>query len=86
MTVVGIVVVLLLSAAALVTLVRMARGPAMLDRIVAAEALLSLIVVAVGAEAAITRHATTLPILMVLSLLGFVGSVAVVRFSAGEES
>ena len=30
------------------------------------------------------RHATTLPILVVLSLVGFVGAVSVARFAAGE--
>ncbi|MGH8823898.1 MAG: monovalent cation/H+ antiporter complex subunit F, partial [Jiangellaceae bacterium] len=37
-----------------------------------------------GLEAAVNRHATTLPILVVLSLVGFVGSVSVARFAAGE--
>jgi multicomponent Na+:H+ antiporter subunit F len=31
------------------------------------------------------RHTTTLPILVVLSLLGFVGSVSVARFSPGSD-
>ncbi|MFC7545461.1 monovalent cation/H+ antiporter complex subunit F [Plantactinospora sp. GCM10030261] len=74
-----------LSVAALFALVRLVRGPAVLDRIVAAEVLLTLMVAAVGAEAAINRHTTTLPVLGVLSLLGFVGSVSIVRFSGSEE-
>ncbi|WP_232534071.1 monovalent cation/H+ antiporter complex subunit F [Plantactinospora sp. KBS50] len=86
MTAWGMIVAVLLSCAALLALARMVRGPAVLDRIVAAEALLSLTVAAIGTEAALHRHATTLPILVVISLLGFVGSVAVVRFGAGEEA
>jgi multicomponent Na+:H+ antiporter subunit F len=31
------------------------------------------------------QHTTTLPILVVLSLLGFVGAVSVARFSPGSE-
>ena len=38
-----------------------------------------------GAEAAVNRHATTLPVLVVLSLLGFVGSVSLVRFAVREQ-
>ena len=35
----------------------------------------------IAAEAAYTRDATSLPILVVLSILGFIGSVSVARFS-----
>jgi multicomponent Na+:H+ antiporter subunit F len=31
------------------------------------------------------RHTTTLPILVVLSLLGFVGAVSVARFTTGSD-
>ena len=41
---------------------------------------------AVGTEAAVNRHATTLPVLVVLSLLGFVGSVSLVRFAVREQA
>jgi multicomponent Na+:H+ antiporter subunit F len=36
-------------------------------------------------EAAVNRHATTLPILGVLSVLGFVGSVSIARFTRGSD-
>lgn len=75
----GFIVVVLGTAAAL-TLTRMVRGPSVLDRAIAAEVILTILVCALGAEAALTRHTTTLPILVSLSLLGFIGSVAVVRF------
>lgn len=53
---------------------------------IAADLLLAIMLGAVGAEAAVNRHATTLPVLVVLSLLGFVGSVALVRFAVREEA
>ncbi|AVT30664.1 MULTISPECIES: monovalent cation/H+ antiporter complex subunit F [unclassified Plantactinospora] len=86
MIVAVVVVAVLLSTAAGLALVRVVRGPALLDRVVAAEVLISIIIGALGAEAAVNRHATTLPILIALSMLGFVGSVALVRFAAGEEA
>ncbi|MBO4163802.1 MULTISPECIES: monovalent cation/H+ antiporter complex subunit F [Micromonospora] len=87
MTVVlAVVLTVLLSTTALLALARIYRGPSLLDRVIAADLLLAAMLSAVGAEAAVNRHATTLPVLVVLSLLGFVGSVALVRFAAREES
>ena len=75
----------LFSVTALLALARIYRGPSLLDRIVGADLLLSTMLGAVGAEAAINRHATTLPVLVVLSLLGFIGSVSLVRFAVREQ-
>nr|MDT0657068.1 monovalent cation/H+ antiporter complex subunit F [Micromonospora sp. DSM 115978] len=86
MTVVVVLVTALLSVAALLALVRIVRGPSLLDRVVATDVLLAVVVGAVGVEAAINRHATTLPIMVVLAILGFVGSVGVVRFAARDEA
>ncbi|MFC8849905.1 MULTISPECIES: monovalent cation/H+ antiporter complex subunit F [unclassified Micromonospora] len=79
------VLTVLLSVTALLALARMYRGPSLLDRVIAADVLLNTMTGAVGAEAAVNRHATTLPVLVVLSLLGFVGAVALVRFAVREE-
>ena len=81
MIVAGIVVSALLFAAVSLVLVRIVRGPTTLDRIVAVDVLLAIVVCAVAAEAAYTRDATSLPILVVLSILGFIGSVSVARFA-----
>lgn len=75
----------LLSVTALLALIRLYRGPSLIDRVVAADMLLATMVGAVGAEAAVNRHATTLPVLVALSMLGFVGSVSLVRFAVRED-
>lgn len=85
-TLLAVGLTVLLSVTALLALARIYRGPSLLDRVVGADLLLSTMLGAVGAEAAVNRHATTLPVLVVLSLLGFVGSVAMVRFAVREES
>ncbi len=85
MIVVVVLVTAFLAVAAALAVVRIVRSTSLLDRVVAADVLLAVIVGAVGAEAAINRHATTLPILVVLSILGFVGSVGVVRFAAPRD-
>jgi multicomponent Na+:H+ antiporter subunit F len=81
MSLVAIAVSLLLTAGAGLTVLRVIRGPSMLDRIVATDVLLAIVVVALASLAAFTRDATALPILAVLSILGFTGSVSVARFS-----
>ncbi|GIE95351.1 monovalent cation/H+ antiporter complex subunit F [Paractinoplanes rishiriensis] len=81
MTVVAVVVTVLLAAGTALTMVRVVRGPSILDRIVATDVLLAIVVMAVAVVAATTRDGTALPILAVLSILGFTGSVSVARFA-----
>ncbi|MCW3813387.1 monovalent cation/H+ antiporter complex subunit F [Micromonospora sp. DR5-3] len=83
-TFLAVALTVLISVTALLALARIYRGPSLLDRVVAADLLLSTMLAAVAVEAAINRHATTLPVLVVLSLLGFVGSVSLVRFAVRE--
>lgn len=80
MTIIAVVVVVLLAAGIGLTLVRIVRGPSTLDRIVGTDVLLAIILGAIAAEAAYTRDATGLPIMLGLGLLGAIGSVAVGRF------
>lgn len=85
MTVVLAVCVTMLGVAALLLVIRISMGPTMLDRIVALDVLVAVVICGLALEAAIHRHTTTLPILGVLSLLGFVGSVSVARFTRGSD-
>ena len=62
------------------TLLRIVRGPTVLDRAIGSEVLVAIVISALGVEAAVNRHTTTLPLLISLSMLGFLGSVAVARF------
>ena len=78
---VAVTVTVLLAAATVLVLTRLVRGPSTLDRIVAVDVLLAIVVSAIAAEAAYTRDATSLPILVGLSILGFIGSVSVGRFA-----
>ncbi len=85
MTVVLPVCVGMLGVAALLLVVRISLGPTMLDRVVALDVLVAVMICGLALEAAVNRHTTTLPILVVLSLLGFVGSVSVARFTRGSD-
>ena len=81
MVIVAATVTVLLCAAVVLVLARLARGPSTLDRIVAVEVLLAIVVCSIATEAAYTRDATSLPILVGLSVLGFIGAVTVGRFA-----
>ncbi|AEB45099.1 MULTISPECIES: monovalent cation/H+ antiporter complex subunit F [Micromonospora] len=82
MTIVAVTVTALLAVAGALTLTRIIRGPSILDRAVATDVLLAIIVAAIATEAAYSKDATALPVLVVLAVLGFVGSVSVARFAA----
>ncbi len=85
MNYVATAVAVLLTAAGAMTLIRIIRGPTTLDRIVATDVLLAITVSGIAAEAAFSRDPTSLPVLVVLSILGFTGSVSVSRFITREK-
>ena len=84
MTVVLVTCLALLALAAVCVVIRMTIGPTLLDRAVALDVFVAIGICALALEAAINQHTDTLPILLVLTLLGFVGSVSVARFTKGS--
>ncbi|GAA1431684.1 hypothetical protein GCM10009616_19360 [Microlunatus lacustris] len=76
---------LMLAVAAVLTVVRMSRGPSSLDRVVAADVLIAVVIAALALEAILNDHSTTLPVMLVLSLLGFAGAVSIARFVADRD-
>lgn len=75
----------MLGAAALLLVVRMTLGPTVLDRVVALDAMVSVLICALALEAAVNLHSYTVPVLVGLSLLGFIGSVSVASTTKGSE-
>jgi multicomponent Na+:H+ antiporter subunit F len=73
----------MLGGGALLALARMARGPSLLDRVVAIDTLLIIIAAGIAVHAALQRDPTLVPVLVVVSLLAFVGSVSVARYIGG---
>lgn len=70
----------ILAAAALLVLLALLRSPSMLGVTVALDVLLAIAIAGVGLEAVASGNPTAVPSLVVLALLGFVGSVGVARF------
>jgi multicomponent Na+:H+ antiporter subunit F len=85
MTAVLLIAAAMLFVAATCTLVRMTTGPTLLDRAVALDVFVAIGICALAIEAAVSRHTFTLPLLLVLTLLGFVGSVSIARFTQGSD-
>ncbi|HEY4627137.1 MAG TPA: monovalent cation/H+ antiporter complex subunit F [Blastococcus sp.] len=83
MIVVEVVAQALLGGGALLALLRLARGPSLLDRVVATDTLLVIIAASLAVHAALSRDATVVPVLVVVSLLAFVGSVSIARYVGG---
>ncbi len=82
--VVVVVCAVLLTFGALFAIMRAERGPSMLDRTVALDIVVTTMIAGVALYAAYFRRADVVPLLVVLSLVGFVGSVTVARFASVE--
>lgn len=84
MNVVGMICSALLGVGGLLCLYRIVRGPTMLDRTIATDVFVALIIGAVAVQAAVGRYSTTVSVLLALSLVGFLGSVSIARFAARD--
>lgn len=76
--------VVVLTISALLAVARIAVGPTVLNRALANDVLVATLVCTLGLEAVISDHSSTLPILISLSLLGFISTVAISRFVARD--
>lgn len=74
--------VLMIGAAAALTLWRLTRGPSTLDRIVSADVLLSIVLVGIGLSMVVFDNTSAMAILLVLSMVAFTGAVSVARLLA----
>ncbi|MBR7833835.1 hypothetical protein KDL01_11195 [Actinospica durhamensis] len=77
-----------LAVAALLVLVRTVLGPTAYDRSIGLDVLTAICLAAISVDAAEHRDGEYLPMLLLLSLVGFTGAVCIARFAgseAGEE-
>lgn len=79
------IVLTMLSAAGALTMVRLLRGPDTLDRIVALDVFVVLIVAATAVYVAYYRDGSNIPLLAAVALLGFVGSATAARLVERRE-
>ncbi|MEV8274351.1 monovalent cation/H+ antiporter complex subunit F [Microbacterium sp. NPDC077184] len=72
--------------AALLTLWRVIVGLSILDRAVASDVLLTLVLCVLGADMAINHHTRSLPVMLVIAAIGVFGSIAIARFVARKDN
>jgi multicomponent Na+:H+ antiporter subunit F len=85
MTVVFVVVLAVLAIAGGLTLARLLRGPDTLDRVVALDVLVVLIVAAAAVYIAFYQDGSNIPLLAAVALVGFVGSATAARLVERRE-
>ena len=85
MTAILVITMTMLFIAAFCALARMVMGPTMPDRAVALDVLVAVCICVIAVLTALADVEFTLPLLLVLTLLVFVGSVCVARFSPGSD-
>ena len=81
MTTVFVIVLVMLCAAGLLRLVRLLRGPETLDRIVALDVFVVLIVAAASVYVAFYEDGSNIPLIAAVALVGFVGSATASRLA-----
>ncbi len=81
-----VIILVVFSIAALLTVVRIVRGPSILDRAVASDVLLTEVMCVLGADMAINGHARSLPVLLIIAAIGVFGSISVARFVARRDN
>ncbi len=84
MAIIAVTCVAMLAAGAAMAMIRVEGGPSILDRLVALDIITNILIIGLAVEAALNRRTETVPVLVALALVGFVGSVAVARFASVE--
>lgn len=80
------VIMVVFGVAAVLTVIRIVRGPSILDRAVASDVLLTEVMCVIGAEMAINGHTRNIPVLLIIAAVGVFGSIAVARFVARRDN
>lgn len=76
----AVVAGLLLAVGAVGAIFRIVRGPSLLDRAIGSDVLLVVLSGALILEMAVNRHTNTIVLVVLASMVGFVGSVTLARF------
>ncbi|MDN3495040.1 monovalent cation/H+ antiporter complex subunit F [Planococcus sp. APC 4015] len=86
MTALLIAVYAVFGVAAVLTIWRIITGPSILDRAVASDVLLTLVLCVLGADMAINNHTRSLPAMLIIAAIGVFGSISIARFVARRDN
>ncbi|GAA3703818.1 hypothetical protein GCM10022377_16920 [Zhihengliuella alba] len=71
---------ILLSLAAVLVIIRLMRGPSILDRAIAMDVLLAIIMAALCVDMAVNGHLNHMAFVVVACVVGFIGTVTISRY------
>lgn len=81
-----IAAVVLLAIGALLALLRLVRGPTILDRMIASDVLLTTLMLTVGADMIINGHTRTVPVMLVIAASATFATIAVARYVSKQDA
>jgi multicomponent Na+:H+ antiporter subunit F len=84
-TVTLLVAIVGLAATALLSLIRIVRGPTILDRMIAADVLLTTIMLAAGTDMVLRNETTAIPLMVVIAATSVLATIVVARFVRRRE-
>ncbi|MFJ6418052.1 monovalent cation/H+ antiporter complex subunit F [Paeniglutamicibacter sp. NPDC091659] len=70
----------ILSVSAFLAIIRLVRGPSILERVIATDVLLLIVSAALSLEMTVNKHTNNLVFVVLACLVGFIGSVTVSRY------
>lgn len=79
-TAVAVVVILGLTATALAALIRIVRGPTILDRMIGSDVLLTTLMLAVGSDMVLRGHTDGIPIMTAIAATAVLATIVVARY------
>lgn len=85
MTIVAYVVGALFAFAGLASVVRIVRGPSILDRMIASDMLLTTLICVLAADMVFNGHTRTIPVILALALTAVLGSITVARYVSKQD-
>ncbi|WP_250505716.1 monovalent cation/H+ antiporter complex subunit F [Bowdeniella massiliensis] len=71
--------------ATVVVLIRLSRGPSMLDRAISMDVVTAAMIGAVASYSALTSRLDLIPALVALSIVGFIGTTTIARFAVIDD-
>lgn len=80
-----LVIGLVFAAAAVLAVVRIVRGPSIIDRMIASDTLLTTLMLIIGAEMVYNGHTRTIPLMLVLAATAIFGSISVARYVSKQD-
>jgi len=80
-----IAILVIFGLAAILAVIRIIRGPSILDRTVASDVLLTEVMCVLGADMAINGHTRNIPVMLIIAAVGVFGSIAVARYVARRD-